>query len=209
MTLKENKMKKTIGFLMILLMFNPLVYAATAGDEFHRAEKADFFGIVQTLSGDSTSFDFGSIDNKFELKDTTVYGFGIGYSANDYINVNTTFLFGATDIDASAEDISIDGDTDIFLWNLNFDYNILKRRLTPVLSAGIGAFHTRGKLEAFGLKSNANETDFTYNFGAGLRWDAKNDFSIKVIYRWNWMKLKEAESTMLLDGISISAGIRF
>jgi opacity protein-like surface antigen len=202
-------MKNTIGLLMILLMFASTVCTATAADEFHRAEKADFFGIVQMLDGDSTSFDLEGIDNKFELKDTTLYGFGIGYSANDYINVNTTFLFGSTDIDASAEDISIEGDTDIFLWNLNFDYNILKQRFTPVLSAGIGAFHTRGELEVPGFEFDAKETDFTYNFGAGFRWDAENDFFVKAIYRWNWTKLEEAESTMLLDGISISAGFRF
>ena len=200
-------MKKRIGkkgLLTILFLVFLVVQAASAGaNEFRRAGRVEFFGVAQMMNGDTSTFFDGGISLKFD--DTSLYGFGAGFNFTDNFNLNTDFLFGSTDVDISDGIDTIRVDGDLVLWNVNLDYSILKERLTPVVSAGIGFFNS-GTTNTF---PNVDETDFSYNAGIGVRWDALDNLFFKAMYRWTWTELEDADDSMLFDGLSVFVGLMF
>ena len=159
------------------------------------------------MNGDTTSTsDFGF---RTEIDDDIFYGFGAGVNLTDYFNLNTELLFGSVDVEGTIIDglATFSVDTDSFLWNLNLDYNILNRRLTPVVSAGVGIFD----IDTFSFEQDEEETetDFTYNLAAGVRWDAASGLFVKVLYRWTWIDLDGADDDMQFEGLSVFVGAQF
>ncbi len=154
------------------------------------------------MSGDTASGD--TIDMK--ISDSSVYGVGLGINLTDNFNLNTDFLFGITDIDATDtyEEISVSGDSNLSLWNINLDYYVFKDRLTPMVTAGFGFVNFSSNFMGF----NFDETDFSYNFGVGARWDATDNLFVKALYKWTFTKLKDTDSGITFDGLMICAGLR-
>ena len=112
-----------------------------SAQEYSRSGKKEIFGMIQTMDSTDLKFDEPEVDMYnfgWELDSTTIYGFGFGLNMTDHWNLNTDFLFG----DADAEFI-IPGEVvpphsseaDLFLWDINLDYNIFADRLTPLETA--------------------------------------------------------------------------
>jgi opacity protein-like surface antigen len=96
---------------------------------------------------------------------------------------------------------------------LNLDYNMINRRLTPVLTAGIGYqyFGTDNGYTAVGpyggfvsLNNYYYETDFTWNVGAGIRWNVTDQFFIKVMGGAQWLQYSGANNiTTQIEGFFV------
>jgi opacity protein-like surface antigen len=199
--MKNEDFRKKFSAVIFLVLLAALVTSAGA-QEFSRSGRLELFGIFQNMNGDTAEFsDFG-VRTKFD--DCTLYGFGFGINLNDNFNLNTDFLFGTTDVDSTniGGSLIVSFDADLLFWDFNLDYNILKERLTPVLSAGIG-------VSTFSYSSYEEEADFSYNVGAGVRWDAADNLFIKAMYRWIWTELEFADDNLLFDGLSVSFGLMF
>ena len=119
------------------------------------------------------------------------------------IYVNTDFLFGSSDLNAAG----VTGDTNIIAWDVNLDYNFMEGNFTPLVTGGIGFMNFDGD---FGSGSASfSETDFSYNLGAGVRWEFNDNMFLKAVYRFNWVKLEDTDSALLMDGLHVAFGITF
>ena len=168
-----------------------------------RANRGEVFGIFRLMGGDRTT----SYGDEIILGDSFHFGFGVGYNVDEHINVNTDFLVGGADIDAIVFDEYLWGDTTIVGWDLNLDYNFLEGNFSPLVTGGIGFMNFDGD---FGPGSATfPETDFSCNFGVGVRWDFNDRMLLKAVYRFNRVKLKDTDSALLLDGLHLAFGVRF
>lgn len=182
--------------LLAFVMTNTICQA----QEWGRKGKKEIYGIFQTMGGGEAT---GS-GMTFDFDDTNVYGFGIGYNIDNHWNINTDFLFGSTDIDITGA-VATAGDSDLFLWDVNLDYNLLEDRLTPFVTIGIGIFSNSGDLNN-GL--SFSETNFSWNWGAGGRWDITDKIFLKAMYRFIYHDMEDLDGPDY-DGVMISLGCMF
>jgi len=178
----------TILSLLTFVMTSSVCIA----QEWSRSRKTELFGTFQTMGGGESS----GLGITAGFDDATVYGFGVGYNLDDHLNLNTDFLFGSTDYIATGYGVTIEGDADLYLWNVNLDYNILEDRLTPVVTGGIGLFGLSG--------ADFEESNFSYNLGFGGRWDISDNFAVKALYKFTWTNLEDSDSKTRFDGVMVS-----
>lgn len=203
----EQNMKEKLRTVSLLtIMFLSLIAfvmtsTVCSAQEWSRKDKGEIFALCQHMSGDTTS----GLGIEMEVDDTTVGGFGIGSNFNDHLNLNADMFFGSTDMIGRAYGVTVTADTYLFGMDFNLDVNILKSRFTPMVSGGIGFINFTGDFNG----GDFDETDFSYNLGAGFRWDVTDHFLIKGIYRATWTKLEDTDDSILLDGVSLSSGYVF
>jgi opacity protein-like surface antigen len=192
-------MKKQLGFIIwtciLLLLFT--VSHAFGEDGYARRGKTELFALGQTMGGDSVT----EAGIKLEIDNTIVGGIGMGYNFFNNLNLNTDVYFGSTDVEALTWFGKAGMDADILGFDLNLDYNIINGPFTPLLTTGIGYIR-------FEADDDIGETDFSYNIGAGFRYDV-NHFFLKAIYRATWTQLEDTDETLLLDGVTLFAGYIF
>lgn len=175
-------MKKLLA-LTICFVF----VGVASGQEWSRKGKSECLFMIQSMVEDST----------------TVFGFGIGYNVNDHFNLNmdmVIFGLGHTDEEWAGDDFWLQLDRDLYLLDINVDYNILKSRLTPLVSTGIGLISVGGWEDT---------TGFSYNLGAGLRWDVSDNLFLKATYRRTWTTLDYPDPATQFDGVMVSIGYMF
>jgi opacity protein-like surface antigen len=80
-----------------------------------------------------------------------------------------------------------------------------------LVSAGIGIFSGSLDDENFGNDSSTNTTSaFSYNVGAGFRWDISKNFFMKATYRLIWADLFEnSEDALMFNGVMVNLGYMF
>lgn len=197
--MKVNKTKLFTISILSLLAFAMTSSICSAQD---RAGKTELFGTFQTMGGGDASMTGAKLD----FDDTNVYGFGLGYNIDNHWNINTDLLFGSTDIDVSGPlPTATAGDTNLWLWNVNLDYNIFEGPLTPLVTVGIGLFGMDGD---FNNGASFDESNFSYNWGVGGRWDISDDMLLKVIYRVTYHDLEDMDGPDF-DGVMVSFGFKW
>ena len=194
--------KYNFALIFCLLMSFTLMFRICNAQEWSRKGKGEIYALGQYINGDKTS----GLGITTELDNAFAGGFGGGYSFNDYINLNTDLLFSSMDITAEGYGEKIVSDTSVFIWDVNLDINILKKRFSPLITGGIGLINFSGD---WGSGFDFNETDFSYNVGGGFRWNITDHFLVKAIYKATWTKLEDTDNSLLLDGIAVSIGYTF
>lgn len=199
--------------LSAVAIISLLVFTITASlcdaQGYSRKGKTELFGTIQTMSGDTAEYSFTDIlPVTLDMDSTTVYGFGYGYNLTDHWNIYTNLLFGYADTDVIVDVTVENKEMDYILWDINVDYNILKTRFTPLITGGIGLMDFSINTTATGV-GQVNESNFSYNLGAGLRWDVDDNFLLKLIYRTTWTELNHADDDLKYDGVSLSAAYAF
>jgi opacity protein-like surface antigen len=174
------------------------VRAASPFDEYSRKQlhPADVYGYFHSMNG-TTDFSGGRLKDK-----GFVGGVGLGFNLSDYFNLNTEI--GGGSVDTTLEGAIGKIDTKVFEWKLGLDYNILKRRLTPMVSAEIGMMNQSG-----GGDDGFSEATFTYGVGAGVRYDITDRIMAKVAYRLDWTNFKDSTSSTMYRGVFGSLGYKF
>ena len=194
--------KYSFGLVFCLVLSFVLMFKICEAQEWSRNGKGEIYALGQFLNGDTTS----GLGFTFELENVFAGGIGVGYNFNDYINLNTDLLFTSMDITAEGFGQKISSDTTVFIWDLNLDINILKKRFSPLITGGIGLIAFNGD---WGPGFDFNETDFSYNVGGGFRWNITDHFLVKAVYKATWTRLEDADSSFLLDGIAVGIGYTF
>jgi opacity protein-like surface antigen len=187
-----------ISFTVVVFFF---ISKECKSQDWSRSGKTEIFVLGQQMDGDSTGADALGIPFDIEVDDTFVWGLGAGYNFNDYLNLNGDIWFGSTDIESNPLGIPVKADSDLIGTDFNLDYNILKSRFTPIVSCGIGFINFDGDFGAGG--SDFSETDFSYNLGAGIRWDIGDHFLVRALYKFTWTELEDTDDTLRLDGASL------
>jgi hypothetical protein len=201
-------------WFMIIVLLSVMSFLLTSKDcksqDWSRSGKTEIFVIGQQIDGDSTSADtvspFYIIEVDLEVDDTFVGGLGAGYNFNDYLNLNGEIGFGSTDMELEFRGIaSVKADSDLVGMDFNLDYNVLKSRFTPMVTGGIGFIYYDADFGVVDL----SETVFSYNLGAGFRWDIGDHFLAKALYKLTWTELEDTDDTLKLGGVSLSIGYVF
>lgn len=172
-----------------------------ATDEFSRRDKFEVYGTGQYLHQGDTEFSDPYLGNvKMKLNDTGLGGIGLAYHFNDFLAVHADFMIGPATFSASAPNVppyKIGDDGFIQSGRFNVDYNILNRRLTPFITAGIGYQYMQVDQNHYGYYDYYDyyyETDFTWNVGAGLRWNITDNLFIKVTGGAQWLQYEGANN---------------
>jgi hypothetical protein len=186
------------GIIAVLLVMAGA--SSVFGEEkpWSRAYRTEVYGICQILGRDAVS---AQNESGMIYTDTTpVYGGGIGVNFTDHLNLNTEIMLGWMDgKDTSPyweHDVRYENDS-IYLWNVNLDYNILKSRITPVISGGVGVLGYNGD-------NNVHEVHFAGNVAGGIRWDVTDRFAVRVLYRSTWWEMEYADDPSQFDGVTAS-----
>jgi opacity protein-like surface antigen len=189
-----------------------------------RQGRTEVYGIGQYLHSDDINFNgpFGTVKTKMD--DTGLGGFGIAYHFTDFISVHGDFMFGGATFSANLPlenggTTFVSQDAFIQTGRFNVDYNIINRRLTPFVTAGIGYQYTETELTQLPAVSYcwwdpwwgwicetshpyAYQTDFTWNAGGGLRWDITDSLVVKAMVGATWLEYSGAHGiTTQLEGI--------
>jgi opacity protein-like surface antigen len=202
----------------------------SAFEGFSRQNKTEIYGIGQYLHSDDINFNGPNGDIKTKMDDTGLGGFGIAFHFNDYLSIHGDFMFGGATFSANVP-ISLvpspgQGTTtflkeDAFIQTgrLNLDYNMINRRITPVLTAGIGYQYTEVELSHlppvgywywdpwFGWvyyqgPPHAWQTDFTWNAGVGFRWNILDNLFVKAMANATWLEYSGSHGiTTQIEGI--------
>jgi opacity protein-like surface antigen len=195
-----------------------------ATEPLNRFGKGEFYGIGQYLHSSDIFFNGPTGDVRLRMNDTGLGGFGFAYHFHDFFSVRGDFMFGSATFKGDLP-LRFGGTApatqDAFLQTgrLNLDYNIINRRLTPFVTAGIGYQYTETELNHpppasggwwdpwYGGSQghdhgHAWQTDFTWNAGAGLRWNVTDHLFVKATAGATWLEYGGAKGiTTQLEGI--------
>lgn len=197
-----------------IIIISLLVFIMTAGicnaQEWSRKGKSEFFGTILWLGSDNADFSPPNfLPVRLDFDNTTVYGVGYGYNMTDNWNLNTDMLFGTADTDIKIADMKVGTEEmDYVLWNVNLDYNIFKSRLTPLVTGGIGFMNFSIDTNTTGV-GEIHESNFSFNLGAGVRWDVEDNIFLKAIYKATWSEINHADNDQRFDGVSFSLAYMF
>ncbi len=226
-TLRSTRqLKKALGSLLAGLgcVLPAVAQIPMATEPFDRAAKTEVYGIGQYLHSDDVTFNGPAGKTTMKMDDTGLGGFGVAYHFNDFISIHGDFMFGGATFGgnlptAAGGNINIKQDAFIQTGRFNVDYNIINRRLTPFLTAGIGYQYLETELEnappvgscwwdpwwgwvCYYDHPYAWETDFTWNVGGGLRWNVTDNLFVKATVGATWLEYSGGHGiTSQLEGI--------
>jgi len=192
-----------------VVIISLLVCTMTAGicnaQGWNRKGKTELFGNIQILGSEEVKYTFTDIlPVKLDIDSTAIYGFGYGYNMTDHWNINTDLLFGSADTDVKIVETKAETvDMDYILFDINLDYNFWKSRFTPLVTGGVGIMDYSIDTTATGV-GDVDESDFSYNLGAGIRWDIKDNLLLKMIYRSTWTDFDDADNKMQYNSFCIN-----
>ena len=211
MKVRTKKLSSNIILCMFAFILTPAICNAQV---YSRKGKSEIFSKIQTVDSMDVKNDYWGWNNiGFEFDSTYIYGIGFGTNTTDHWNLNLDFLFGNTDAKfvASGMPWPYSYDTDYFLCNFNVDYNMLSDRLTPLVTAGIGfaKIDMETGYSGYGYSTSVSESNFSYNLGAGGRWDITDNILIKLIYRVTWTQFEDANDKQAFSGVALSIAYMF
>jgi opacity protein-like surface antigen len=171
-----------------------LVTASQAAQPFSREGRWDFFMGGQVMTSGDIHYNNGDI---VKVDTGGLGGFGFGYHVNDYLCLRGEFMFGGTTWNIPGRNSNLSLDAFLSTGRFNVDWNILRERFTPYLTAGIGYQFNSVELsylppvlecyyDFWGYEyctydyPNYDETDFTWNVGGGIRYDVNNRIFLRA-----------------------------
>lgn len=210
--------------MSMLLVRSSLAQIPMAWEPFDRTGKMEVYGIGQFLSSSDISYNGPNGNVNVKMGNTGLGGFGVAFHFNQFISLRGDFMFGNATFNANVPTetggtLGISQNAFIQTGRVNVDYNMINRRLTPILTAGIGYQYLETELPNappatvcfwdpwFGWvcqtgQAIAWETDFTWNVGGGFRWNITDNFFIKAIGGANWLEYSGSHGmTTQLEGI--------
>jgi opacity protein-like surface antigen len=200
--MRDSLHQRLVWVVAVALVSIVAASVANGQEEWSRAGRSDIFFVVQTVGSDKvTAFD-GFAEG--EIDAFTSFGGGIGSNFGDHLYLSMELMFGSTTFVTTIPSIpgaSSSLDATAWQWNINLDYNILKGRLTPLVSGGIGLFGWSG--------DEFSESNFSYNLGAGGRWDITDNIVLRVLYRITWTTIEDADEAYQFDGVMATIGYMF
>ncbi len=182
----------------------------SALEGFSRQGKFDIYGIGQYLhQTDDAKYSSSVGTFRLKLDDTGLGGFGAAYHFNDFLAIHGDFMLGP----ATFRGIEPDGTTYelgnngfIQSGRINLDYNIINRRVTPFITAGIGWQYMQVDQEYYYYDiyhhyphydyyyDYYSETDFTWNVGVGIRWNITDNLFMKLTGGAQWLQYNDANN---------------
>lgn len=195
-----------------------------ATERFERANKSEVYGIGQYLQSGDINYNGPNGNVPVHMNPTGLGGFGFAYHFSDFFSVRSDFMFGSANFSGNypnqaAGTTTLSQSALIQTGRFNLDYNMINRRLTPIITAGIGYQYMQTELQSVPpstvcwwepwwgwvcqtSSAQAWETDFTWNAGGGFRWNITDNLFVKVIGGATWLQYAGASGiTTQIEGI--------
>jgi opacity protein-like surface antigen len=163
------------------------------------------------------------------------FGFGLGLSFNytDRFTVVTSVLWNGTDYNATRilddgnnTPVDISSRLDTYRFNVGGEYYLSDNVLSPFVAAGIGwswidSNVASGPPETVcywdpwlgyictTVRPTYTENTFTYNAGAGLRYDLNGNNFLKLGYYQTWSDFDNADGSSSIGTIRAELGFKF
>ncbi len=183
---------------------------AQALSDSYRSQNWEASFRVSNTEGDRYKGDSGSVA---ETDASVGWGLGLGYNVNENFAVSGSFNWADVDYKANiipaagngSAAFDINGTLQTSTLNINGTYSFLRKSLTPFVTGGIGASYIDTNIPNgppvpvcwydpwYGYYCGSviptkDETNFSYNVGAGLRWDVVDNFFIKATANKLWIE---------------------
>ncbi len=213
---------------MVLSLLGTLIPAVgaipMATEPFSRNGRYEVYGVGQFLGSADINFNGPTGSVKTKMDDTGLGGFGVAYHFSDFFSVHGDFMFGGATFSGDVPlerggTVNFKQDAFIQTGRLNLDYNIINRRLTPFVTAGIGYQYLETELGnapsindcwwdpwygwvCYSGQPRAWQTDFTWNAGVGLRWNITDHLILKAMAGATWLEYGGAQGiTTQIEGV--------
>jgi len=180
----------------------------------------------ETVNSDNSAS--ADIDNGYG------WGFGFGYNFNDHLGLEFNAMWRQADYRATTTPAagngngpqSFSGTLDVGTMGVNGTYNLLAKALTPFVTGGIGATYVNSDIPD-GLPVNVcwydpwwgyycgpvvptkSETYFSYNVGAGVRWDSPGSLFLRGQVTRQWLDVGGGVGTPAFTQFRFDIGTRF
>lgn len=224
-------MKPALPRLCLAVAASLWLTNAGAQNQTERAERWEAsFHILQT---DSETVN-GENSASANIDSGVGWGFGFGYNFNDHLGLDFNFGWRETDYQATTTPDAgngngaqtFSGTLDVGTFAVNGVYNMLAKSLTPFVTGGVGATYVNTDIPD-GLPVNVcwwdpwwgyycgpvvptkSETYFSYNVGAGVRWDSKGSLFLRGLVSQQWIDVGGAVGTPSFVQYRFDIGARF
>jgi opacity protein-like surface antigen len=221
------KIRHLLVAVGISLTMCPVVsFAATSAREAGWEFGAD---VLYEFSQD-VKFDGGS---NLDLDDDIGFSISFGYRFNsrwelqgilDWNEVDYGGRLQSADLPGLAADIT--GHVEMFTPRVNGVFNFMDRSITPFVIGGIGWSFIDTNIPTGQVQVGCwwdpwwgqictpyqptkSSDAFTYQLGAGVRWDVSDALSLKFVYEKMWLDLSEATSAPGLDQVKLGIALRY
>ena len=188
-------------------------FTARAEDEgeFSRSGKWNIGPMFHYFGSDRAKTSDGDID--LEYGSSFALGIGASYHLWDHFAIGTEFFGGPIDFTGSKGGRETTADGTRLGLNYRFDYNVLKTRFTPVLSAGVGLMLINGDSSlSSGWLADLEwfETpDLSWNFEGGFLWNITDSCFIQATGGPLWADVSGTDSALLFYRGTLKAGFSF
>lgn len=200
-----------VNGIIAVLLFSTM--SEVHAKKTRRAESWEASFLV--LNSDATKIN-GEGDSSLDLDSDIGWGFTLGYNINEHVLVNLEWATGTPDY--SATFIGDDSDSNreinhkltVYHTQINGIYNFSTDQFTPFVQAGLGWSFVDSNIASsppvggcwydpwFGYVCNGyqptfNDTRFSYNLAAGVRYELDNSVFFKASYQQQWIDLSHSE----------------
>ena len=171
------------------------------------------------LSSSSTDID-GELGSSIDFDSDIGWGFSLGYNLNPHILINYEFTsitpkYEATLVDGdSGDSYSLKNKMDLYNSQFNVVYNFSTEQFTPFVQAGLGWSYLDSNVAdgppgavcwwdpwwgyiCDGYQSTYDDTRFSYNVAAGVRYELDNSVFFRASYQQNWTDLSNSNDLSL------------
>jgi opacity protein-like surface antigen len=218
-------MKVLFRFALAILLAAQAAGAA-AQSKGPRAERWDFTLQPQYVDGKSVSGDSGS---RADISGDWGFGFGFAYNFSNHLALGGELTWNNANYRATivpgpgnpGSSINLNGSMETSTLRVNGTWNFLATSLTPFVTGGIGATYVDtnipdGPTQCWvdpwwgtycGTPTKTN-TYFSYNAGAGLRWDVNRNFFLRGVYTKQWIDVGGGAGSPAFDQFRIDFGFK-
>ena len=205
-------MKKLILFISVFALLSLSFSGETNAKQTRRDGKWESsFKLLNSLSTDINGEQGSSIDIDSDIG----WGFSLGYNVNPHILVNyeftsTTPKYDATLIDDNDETYPINHKMNLYNSQFNVVYNFTTEQFTPFVQAGLGWSYLDSKIAdgppngfcwwhpiwgyiCESYQNTHDDTRFSYNVAAGVRYELDNSLFVRASYQQNWVDLSSSD----------------
>jgi opacity protein-like surface antigen len=204
---------------------------ASGQDVTDRAGKWE--GHFNILYGDSQNVT-GDNGSSADVDSSAGWGFGFGYNFNDHWALEGNFSYRDADYRATVAPgagnanlpQSISGTMETSTLAFNATYNLLARSFTPFVTGGVGGTYVDTNIPdglavpvcwwdpwwgyyCAPVYPTKAETYFSYNVGAGVRWESKGSLFLRALVSEQWIDVGGDIGTPDFLQFRLDIGTRF
>jgi len=211
-----NNMSKMIFISCIVGLLASTLSTDANANYSKRGEKWE--STFKVVYGQDTTIDAQGGSSTY-IKSDFGWGFTLGYNLNPHILLNwdfssTTPSYKATLVPDSGPEVDINHKMDIYETQFNVVYNVLESSFTPYIQAGAGWSYIDSNIASGppgavcwwdpwwgyvcnGYQSTFNDTRFSYNVAAGIRYELSNYLTLKASYRQGFIDLSNSDDASI------------